>query len=118
MALTDIPGAVIDHVTANLRRRVIGWLCVIIFGGMAIYEAIFVIVVALEQEWGTIVAHLIVGAFFLLAAIISLVVMWMKARRPASTFAPHVGALRPPADLQLLTIVEALLLGYSLARRK
>jgi len=120
MALTDFPGLVIEHVTGNIRRRVMGWLLVIIFALAAVYEATVAVVVALEAQVGAVAAHLIVAVFYLSAAFIAAITLWATSRsRRSSPALPHqVGALRPPADFQLVSIVEAMLFGYSLSRRK
>jgi hypothetical protein len=118
MSLIDAAGQVIGQVAGKLLRRLTGWLLVGIFALAAVYELTVAIVLALEAKFGVVTAHLLVGAFYILAALGAFGYLWMTSRRTSSATAPKVGSLHPQIELQLSTIVEAMLLGYSLSRRK
>jgi hypothetical protein len=106
-----------ERIVSRLCRRAMGWLLVIVFALAAIYQASVAASVALEIEVGPTRAHLILAAFYVVAAFVALIVLWATSRRPPA-FNHHAAALRAQTDLQLSTIIEAVLLGYSLSRRK
>jgi hypothetical protein len=67
---------------------------------------------ALISAYGELTALTIMGIVFAVLALIALIVGWAIARKPA-----HGAALANPQNAQLVMLVEALMLGYSLARR-
>ncbi len=117
MGLTDLAGHAVERIAGRLCRRAIGWLLVVIFMLAAIYQGTAAASVALEMEFGGVRAHLIVAAFYVVIAFIGLIVLWATSRR-SSAFHSHTNALGAQPELQMATIVEAMLLGYSLSRRK
>lgn len=118
MALTDLAGAALSRVVGHLARRVAGWLLVAIFALAAIYQATVAISVALELEFGVVEAHLMIAAFYAIAAILTLAVLWVTARSSALAYEKRMSIERIPPELQITTIVEAMLLGYAMSRRK
>lgn len=116
MGLSDLAGQAVERIVSRLCRRAVGWLFVVIFVLAAIYQVTVSASVALEILVGAVGAHLILAACYLLATFVTLIVLWASSRRPA--FDHHAAAMRAQTDLQLSTIVEAVLLGYSLSRRK
>jgi hypothetical protein len=116
MGLTDLAGHAMERIISRVCRRVAAWLLVTIFALAAIYQGTVAASVALELELGVVRAHLVLAAVYVVAASVVVIVLWATARRPALD--PHAAALRAETELHLSTIVEAVLLGYSLARRK
>ena len=117
MALTDIATATIGRIVRGLMWRLACWALVALFGLVALYQASTAALVALEAEFGAVYAHLIVAACYALAAIATLTFLWVTVRRPfADEYRKSLASL--PAEAQVATIVEALLLGYAMARRK
>jgi hypothetical protein len=117
MRLTDIANLAVDRIIARLCRRAAGWLLVIIFALAAIYQATAAVSVAIELEFGIVEAHLMIAAFYGLAAASTVIVLWMTSRRPRLTY-DRMSVAHVQPELQLAMIVEAMLLGYSLSRRK
>jgi len=117
MALTDVAGHAVERFAGRLARRVAGWLFVGIFALAAIYQATTAISLALEFEVGAVRAHLIIAAFYVVAALIVVGLLWATSYRRGSAYA-KAEAARTHTEIQIASIVEALLLGYSLSRRK
>ena len=59
-------------------------------------------------------AQLIVGAIYTAAAAITYAIFWAMGRSSASAGAPLLTA---PREMQLAMLIEAVMLGYSLARK-
>jgi hypothetical protein len=117
MSLTDIAAHAVGRFIGRMARRAAAWICVAIFVLAAIYQATTAISIALELKVGPVYAHLIVAGFYIAAAVIILISLWVAARRTAAALHPHTGA-GLESELQLATVFEAMLLGYSLSRRK
>jgi hypothetical protein len=119
MALTDIAGVAVKRLIGRLCRRAVAWLLVLVFGLAALYQATVAVTAALEMQLGVVYAHLVIAGIYAAIAGAVLVFLWTTLRLPAGR--KHK---RPPAspdpehELQMATIVEAMLLGYSLSRRK
>ena len=118
MALTDIASATIGRIVGRLMRRVVGWILVGIFALAALYQASVAAVVALEATFGALYAHLMIAGVYALAAIAGVTYLWVTVRRPLLDDDYRKTLAKLPAQAQLATIVEALLLGYAMARRK
>lgn len=118
MALTDIASAAIGRIVGRLVRRVACWALVGVFALAALYQASVAGVVALEAQFGAVYAHLLIAGLYALVAIGIVVSLWMTVRRPfvAKEYRESLAAL--PPELQAATIVEALLLGYAMSRKK
>jgi hypothetical protein len=117
MGLSDLAGQAMERIVSRLCRRVVGWLLVVVFVLAAIYQGSVAASVALELEVGPVRAHLILAAFYVVAAFAAVLSLWATSRRPPA-LNHHAAALKAQTDLQLSTIIEAVLLGYSLSRRK
>src|SRR5262245_55340086 len=115
MALSDLAAAAIGRIAGRLARRLVGWALVGLFGLTALYQASVAAVVALEQEFGAVYAHLMIAGFYTLATIAIVAVLWFTARRPFvdEEYRKTLAAL--PAEAQVTAMVEALLLGYAMA---
>jgi hypothetical protein len=118
MGLSDIASATIGRLASQLMRRVAGWTLVAVFGLAALYQGSVAAVVALEAEVGAFYAHLIIAGVYALLAIAAVVVLRVTVRRPFvdDDFRKSLATLPPEA--QIATVIEALLLGYAMSRRK
>lgn len=118
MALTDIASAAIGRLASRLMRRIVGWLLVGIFALAALYQASVAAVAALEAQLGAVNAHLIIAGLYALLTLGIVTFLWVTVRRPfvSKEYGENL-ALLPP-ELQAATIVEALLLGYAMARKR
>jgi hypothetical protein len=117
MALTDVAGHAVERFAGRLGRRAAGWLFVAIFALAAIYQATAAVSLALELTVGAVRAHLIIATFYILAALVVVTILWATSHRRTAAYA-QAEAARTRSEIQIASIVEALLLGYSLSRRK
>lgn len=119
MALTDIAGVAMKRMVGRLCRRAAAWLLVVIFALAAVYQATAAGSVALAMEFGVVNAHLIIAGIYAAIAAAIVVFLWTTSRRPAGRkHKRSLASAEPEHELQMATIVEAMLLGYSLSRRK
>lgn len=131
MGLTDIAAAAfsgaaakVADATAKLRRNAILYSVCAICGVTAVVFASSASVLALEPHVGDVYACLILAGFFALVVIAILLGLWLaaKPKMAAATQAPlHANAQsaqRSAQFAQLAMIVEAVLLGYSMAKRR
>jgi hypothetical protein len=118
MALTDAATAAVGRLASRLVRRMVLWALVGIFGLVALYQASVAAVVALEAQFGAFYAHLIIAAFFALLAGGIVGFLWFTARRPALKKKHRESLAELPPELQAATIVEAMLLGYAMSKKK
>ena len=118
MALTDIASATIGRIASRMMRRAACWLLVGLFGLAALYQASVAAEVALEAAFGALYAHLMIAAFYALAAIGILAFLWFSVRRPLLTDEYRDSLAKLPAEARVATIIEALLLGYAMSKRK
>jgi hypothetical protein len=89
-----------------------------LFGLAALYQASVAAAVALEAAFGAFYAHLMIAAFYLLLAGAIVIYLWISVRRPLLDDEYRESLAKLPAEAQVATIIEALLLGYAMARRK
>lgn len=118
MSLSDIASATIGRILGRLTRRALCWLLAGLFGLAALYQASVAAVVALEEAFGALYAHLIVAAFYLVVALAIVGYLWVSVRRPLLDEDYRKTLAKLPAEAQVATIIEAMLLGYAMARRK
>ena len=116
MRLDHIAWIAVDHLLGRLIRRALLVLAIAIFALVAIYHFTVAGTLALDAQVGELQAQLIVGAIFAGVGVIALVILWaMHGRRTAaSTPIPSDKA----REMQLVMLVEAVMLGYSLARKR
>jgi hypothetical protein len=118
MAFSDIAAATVNRIIGHLARRAVGWLLVAIFALAAVYQGTVAVTLALELKFGVVEAHLMIAAFYAIAAVLTVAVLWVTARRSALNYENRASIDRIPPELQIATIVEAMLLGYAMSRRK
>ena len=118
MGLSDIASATIGRFLGQLMRRVAGWALVAVFALAALYQASVAAALALEGMVGALYAHLIVAGVYALLATAVVVWLWLTVRRPLvdNEFRKSLATL--PVEAQIATVIEALLLGYAMSRRK
>jgi protein-S-isoprenylcysteine O-methyltransferase Ste14 len=103
-----------DHLLARLLRRVVMVCAIAIFVIVAIYHFTTAGMIALQLEFGDLDTRLIIGGIYATLAVIGAIGLWaMRAKGPNSV----TPALNNPRELQIVMLVEAVMLGYSLARK-
>ena len=115
MRFDQIVGMTVNRLIGRLLRRLLVALAVAVFALTALYHFEASGILKLEARYGAINAHLIVGGAFVLAALIGVAIWWAMGRRGNSVKSPSISTGTPNA--QLLMLVEAVMLGYALARR-
>ena len=118
MALTDIATATIGRIIGRLMRRAMCWALVGLFGLAALYQASVAAVVGLESMFGAFYAHLTIAGFYAVAAAAVVAFLWATVRRPLLDDDYRKSLAKLPVEGRVATIIEALLLGYAMARRK
>ena len=98
----------------RLLRRALVAVALAIAAIVAIYQGSVAGTLALQAQYGATNAHLIVGAIFVALAVIFLAIFLAMRGKSSKAAAP---ALSQQRDLQLAMLVEAVMLGYALARR-
>jgi hypothetical protein len=114
MRLDHIAGMAIEQLFGRLLRRALIALFVGIFALVAVYHFTVAGIIALEMEFGALQAHLIVAAIYVAVALIGLVALWAMRGKPAGSGEPILGQ---PREMQLAMLVEAVMLGFALARK-
>lgn len=122
MRLSDVIAQAVNPVFARVRRDAIAYALCAICGVAAIVFAASATVLALEPHVGVVYARLILAGVFalvLIATIITLRVSRPRTKPVAlSAAAPQAQAQRSAQFTQLAMIVEAMLLGYTMSRRR
>ena len=116
MALVEFASSALSNATRNMRRRATGYLAAgILFSAAALYAAAAALI-ALEAAIGPVGARLVLAALCVLAGAAIL----FAVRRHAQPMhaSQKANAAKGPRQLQLAMIMEALLLGFSMSRRK
>jgi hypothetical protein len=118
MTFSDTVSATIGRLVGQLVRRVVYWALVGVFGLAALYQASVAAMVALEAKVGGFYAHLMIAGFYALVAIAVVIFLWVTVRRPFVDDEFRKSLATMPPEAQIATVIEALLLGYAMSRRK
>lgn len=118
MTLSAIASATIGRLASQLMRRAAGWALVAVFALAALYQASVAAVLALEEMFGAVYAHLMMAGFYALLMTAVVVLLWVTVRRPFADNEFRKSLATLPPEGQIATVIEALLLGYAMSRRK
>jgi len=111
MRLDQIAAATLSHLLGRLLWRALIAAIMAIFVIVAIYQFSVAGILQLGALYGVVNAHLIVGGIYAVLALAAFVTM--RGRNAASS----TPALAQGREMQIVMLVEALMLGYSLARK-
>ncbi len=116
MRIDEVAHFALDRLLGRLIRRAIGFTLLVLFALVALYHFTAAGTLALQAQYGALSAYLTVAALYTAAALITLIALWgtRNGRLPRLN---NDTALASPKNMQLAMLVEAVLLGYSLARR-
>jgi len=114
MRIDQIAGIAINQLLGRLLRRALMILIFAICAIVAIYQISVVGMLTLQEQYGAVQAHLIFGAGYGAAGLIALVSWWAMRGMSRSN---GITALHGQRELQLAMLVEAVMLGYSLAQK-
>jgi hypothetical protein len=104
---------IVRRLFSHIFRRALLVLLVAIFAVVAIYYFTVAGSIALETQYGLLHAHLIVGGTYAALAI-AVAIWWAVEGKTANSSAPVLSGQR---DMQMAMLVEAVMLGYALARK-
>jgi hypothetical protein len=113
MRLDQMTEIAADHLFGRLIRRALMALAFAGLGIVALYYFTAAGSIALETQYGTLSAYLVVGAIYAALAII-VAILWAIRGKAANSSAPVLSNQR---DMQIAMLVEAVMLGYALARK-
>ena len=111
----------IDQIVADIAQQVAGRLLrrallVVGIAALAVVALSYLAgagMIALEVRYGALYANLIMAGIFAAGSAISGIAWWMARRRPIRAQAV---AATSPQPMQLAALLEAAMLGYTLAR--
>jgi hypothetical protein len=103
-----------DHLLARILRRVLMICAIAIFVIVAIYHFTIAGMIALQMQFGDLDARLIVGGIYAALALIGVIGVWLTRAKTSNGAAP---ALNNSREMQIVMLVEAAMLGYSMARK-
>jgi hypothetical protein len=115
MRMDNIITAVTDHLLWPVLRRLLVALAFAILALIAVYHLTIAGNIALANEFGDLKARLIIGGIYAALAAISLIVLWAMGGKPAKL--ADTPALHRVRETHLVMLVEAAMLGYTLARK-
>ncbi|MGH6725644.1 MAG: hypothetical protein ACREB8_03755 [Pseudolabrys sp.] len=95
-------------------RRALVAIAVAGFGIVAMYNFTVAGTMALQTQFGSPDAFLIVGGVYAAASAAAGAIWWALRGKSATTSAPGPTGQR---DMQIVMLVEAVMLGYALARK-
>jgi hypothetical protein len=116
MRLERIAMEAVEHLLGRLLRRLMVVLVAVVLALVALYHFEASGLLALEAQYGAINAHLIVGGAFAAATLLAMLIWWAMGRGSGKASAPALPEANP-RQLQLAMLVEAVMLGYALARK-
>jgi hypothetical protein len=114
MRLDQLAISVIEQIAGRLLRRLALAIAIVVLTIVALYHFGDAAVVALDNQFGFIHAHLIMGAIFMAAAFVALVILWAMRGKAANSAPPLLSGSR---EMRLAMLIEAVMLGYALSQK-
>ena len=115
MRIEHIAGLAYDRLVGRLVRRAALIVAITLCALVAIYQFTAASSLVVQAHFGSIEAHIFVGAVYTLLGMIGVVAIWAMRNRPTRAAAP--ATLSGQREMQLMMLVEAVMLGYTLARK-
>ncbi len=116
MRLDHLIATAADHLVGRLVRRALIALVMVACAIVALYQFTNAGNIALSGHYGDLNARLIIGGIYAALALISLVILW--AMRSNGTKPSATPVRSNTREMQLVMLVEAVMLGYTLARKR
>jgi hypothetical protein len=116
MHLDRIIAVAAEHLIGRIVRRALVAVTAGALAVVAIFHFTVAAMIALEGVYGDLNMRLIIGGIY--AALALVLVGIFLALRPKSGKTAAPPALGNPREMQLVMLLEAAMLGYSLARRR
>jgi predicted transporter len=115
MRIEHIAGLAYDRLVGRVVRRAALMVAIMLCALVAIYQFTVAGSLVVQAHYGSIEAHLFVGAVYTLLGLIGAVAIWAMRNRPTRAAAP--ATLTGQREMQLIMLAEAVMLGYTLARK-
>ena len=103
-----------DRLLGRMLRRAVVVVVMGVCAIVALYHFTIAGHIALTGQFGDLDARLIIGAVYAAMSLILLVISWAMRAKSDGSATP---ALSKPAEMRLVMLVEAVMLGYALARK-
>ncbi|HZL31531.1 MAG TPA: hypothetical protein VFC54_10800 [Pseudolabrys sp.] len=117
MRLTDIAEITVSHLIGRFMRRAAGFALAALLAVITFYYASAAGTVALALQFGTLYAYLIMAGIYAATVLIVMIVLWATRAKAIARQDKVADALASPRNMQIAMLVEAVMLGYSLARK-
>lgn len=117
MRLTDLAEAMIGPIVGRLVRRAVLFALLGVLAIVTLYYASAAGTVALALTYGPITAYLIMAGIYALAVVAVLIAILATRGKPPPMQDKAANALSSPHNMQIAALVEAVVLGYTLARK-
>lgn len=111
----DHIGLTFDRLVGRLLRRAALVAVIALCTLVAVYQFTIAGYFVVQANYGDVEAHLFVGAVYTFLALVGAAIIWAMRNRPARAATP--AALAGQREMQLIMLVEAVMLGYTLARK-
>jgi hypothetical protein len=118
MRLNQLTSYAIHQLVGRLLWRLLAGALIGLLVLIALYHFTVAGTLALETQVGVLYAQLIVAGAFSAAALIVLGVLVATRARPALKASAAGSVLSEPRNIQIAMLVEAVMLGYTLARKQ
>jgi fucose 4-O-acetylase-like acetyltransferase len=115
MQINQIAGLAYDRLVGRIVRRTALMTAIALCTLIAVYQFTVAGSLVVQAHYGSIEAHLFVGAVYAFVALVGAATFWAIRNRPARAATP--AALAGQREMQLIMLVEAVMLGYTLARK-
>jgi hypothetical protein len=116
MQLNHLTSLTFESIFGRLLRRALGAVLLAAFAIVALYYASGAGTLALTDKFGILYAYMIMAAIYAVAALIVLTVLLSTRTKKVIADRPE-GALASPRNMQIAMLIEAVMLGYSMARK-
>ena len=114
MNFNKFAAVALDRLLGRILRRALVVVVMGVCAMSALYHFTIAGNIALIGQFGDLNARLIIGAVYAAMALISLMIFWAMRNKSTVSAAP---TLSKPAEQQVVMLVEAVMLGYALARK-
>jgi hypothetical protein len=115
MRIDHIASMAYDRLVGRIVRRAALMAAIALCALVAIYQFTIAGSLVVQEHYGTVEAHLFVGAVYAVLGLVGATTIWAMRNRPARAAMP--AALAGQREMQLVMLVEAVMLGYTLARK-
>ena len=116
MRINQIAEIAVEHLLGRIIRRMLIAAVFALCAIAALYQFTAASLLALEAPYGPLDARLIVGVAYAVIGMIALAAFWVN--RSGRGVEASSKAVTAPRELQLVMLVEAVMLGYELARKR